>query len=418
MIIFGTIFLSGFLESVYALYVSQHIKLLNNIDDSHKILHITKLDEKVIRENDRQPAIYSNLPEGKNNARISLRNNLKKECSIIITHLDEVVNINGIQDNECTILSTQTLFNIESLQNNSLKLLINLHPVNDFRNIQLFFNAVNEKISMGGYFVGCGKTKSTVYRRIKKQYPRYISSIIYFFNFIFHRVFPKLPLTREIIYFLNHGKKRTLTKTEILGRMVYAGYKIIRVFEINDMLYFIASKVNTPILDEPPKYGPIISLKRVGENGKTINVLKLRTMHPYAEYLHEYMAENYGYKENGKLQHDFRIPAWGRIFRKYWLDELPQLINWFRGELKLVGPRAFSKEYLKNYPQEIVKRRMEFKPGCIPTYVSLKMDTGVEDRIRSEIIYMDSKEKRPLLTDFKFFIKALYNMITRKTTTG
>ena len=141
-------------------------------------------------------------------------------------------------------------------------------------------------------------------------------------------------------------------------------------------------------------------------------------MHPYAEYLHEFMAENFGYESNGKLKNDFRKPAWGRFLRRTWLDELPQLINVFKGELALVGVRAFSDEYLQNYPEDLIQLRGKLKPGCIPTYVCLNMDKGVQARIDSEMIYIRKKEKHSFLTDIEFLFKGIIVILFRKSKTN
>jgi lipopolysaccharide/colanic/teichoic acid biosynthesis glycosyltransferase len=141
-------------------------------------------------------------------------------------------------------------------------------------------------------------------------------------------------------------------------------------------------------------------------------------MHPYAEYLHDFLATHFGYESNGKLKNDFRKPKWAKFLRATWLDELPQLINVLKGEMGLVGVRAFSDEYLKNYPDELKKERAKYKPGCIPTYISLNLDNGHEDRIKSEYIYFKDKEKHPFLTDIRYFFKAVFNILTRKIKTG
>ena len=50
-------------------------------------------------------------------------------------------------------------------------------------------------------------------------------------------------------------------------------------------------------------------------------------MHPYSEYLHDYMIKNFGYSDKGKIKNDFRLTEWSGFIRKYWIDEIPQLIN-------------------------------------------------------------------------------------------
>lgn len=70
------------------------------------------------------------------------------------------------------------------------------------------------------------------------------------------------------------------------------------------------------------------------------------TMHPYSEYLQRYVFEKNSLQEGGKIKDDFRVTYWGRIMRKLWIDELPMFINFFKGDLKLVGVRPLSTHYL------------------------------------------------------------------------
>ena len=66
-------------------------------------------------------------------------------------------------------------------------------------------------------------------------------------------------------------------------------------------------------------------MKKIGRYGKPIVVYKIRTMYPYSEYLQDFVLSLSGYSEIGKPAEDFRVTSWGRILRKYWLDELPQI---------------------------------------------------------------------------------------------
>ena len=59
---------------------------------------------------------------------------------------------------------------------------------------------------------------------------------------------------------------------------------------------------------------------------------------------------------------DNRITNWGKIMRKWRLDELPQLINVIKGDMSLIGPRPLLPEYLPMY-DEVQKRRHEVMPG-------------------------------------------------------
>ena len=110
------------------------------------------------------------------------------------------------------------------------------------------------------------------------------------------------------------------------------------------------------------------------------------------------------------LKNDFRITAWGKIFRSYFIDEIPQIYNWLIGDIKLIGVRALSEQYFSIYPKHIQKLRIKSKPGLIPPYYA-DMPNSMEEIVESERIYLLKKEKNPLLTDIKYFSKALYNII-------
>ena len=195
--------------------------------------------------------------------------------------------------------------------------------------------------------------------------------------------------------------------------MVSCGFEIIDHKEIDNKIWFVVKKTGKPHFDINPSYGPLFRMPRIGKNGKIIRVYKFRTMHPYAEYLQDYILKTNGYSEIGKPADDIRLTSWGKFMRKYWLDELPQLINVFLGEMKLVGVRPISKRFLSEYPDDIKKMRMKHKPGCVPPYVAL-LKQDVKEYIESERTYLLEKERRPYTTDIKYFCKALYNILTNK----
>jgi lipopolysaccharide/colanic/teichoic acid biosynthesis glycosyltransferase len=148
-----------------------------------------------------------------------------------------------------------------------------------------------------------------------------------------------------------------------------------------------------------------------------IGVYKLRTMNPYSEYLQDYVIELNGYNELGKPKSDFRVTRWGRFLRKYWIDEIPQIINIIKGEMKLVGLRPLSRVRFKDFPKDLQKERIKYKPGCIAPYVALRMP---DDRmnIEAERIYIRDLKCHPYLTDFRYFFKAVYNILTNKITSS
>lgn len=99
--------------------------------------------------------------------------------------------------------------------------------------------------------------------------------------------------------------------------------------------------------------GPVFFKQiRVGKCEKEFSILKFRTMVVDAEKLGKQITV-------GK---DNRITKVGAFLRKYKLDELPQLINVFKGEMSLVGPRPEVPRYVKLYTEE-QRNVFKVKPG-------------------------------------------------------
>lgn len=140
---------------------------------------------------------------------------------------------------------------------------------------------------------------------------------------------------------------------------------------VHGEFYVIAAKVKEPVRDDKPSGGLLIRLKRKGKGGKIIGVYKFRTMYAYSEYLQPYIYKQAGLCSGGKIAGDYRVNAAGRFLRKTWLDELPMLINWMKGDLKLVGVRPLSSHYFSLYSEELRALRIRTKPGLIPPFMRI-----------------------------------------------
>ena len=136
--------------------------------------------------------------------------------------------------------------------------------------------------------------------------------------------------------------------------------------------------------------------KRVGKNGKTIYVLKYRTMYNNAEerietYLSKEELEKW--KTDRKIENDPRITKIGKILRKTSIDELPQLFNIFIGDMSIVGPRpVIEKEYNDHYTYEERRLILSVRPGLI-SYWSVHGRSNVEykngERQKLELEYFN-----------------------------
>ena len=127
--------------------------------------------------------------------------------------------------------------------------------------------------------------------------------------------------------------------------------------------------------------GPFLyHARRVGEGGRLISVLKIRTMRdePGGPGL--------------TAQHDPRVTHLGRLLRRYRIDELPQLVNVVRGDMSLVGPRPEDPRYV-DLSDPLHRRVFTAKPGITgPAQLRYRDEahllTGpdIERRYRDEIL--------------------------------
>jgi len=336
-----------------------------------------------------------------------LLNEIGDEAYNYIQHYAALDSLNTL------VVSTTTRFNIDAQIQQSFECIINIRRVNDFRYINKYFESVNAKLPVGGIFIDFFETKNMRKKRILAKYPPGFNYIYYTLDFIIKRVFPKFVITKKLYFILTRGENRVLSKAETYGRLFSCGFEILDEKLIERGLYFIAIKVKDPLFPKNPSYGPLIALERIGKGGRPIKVFKMRTMHPFAEYLQDYVYNKAGLQDGGKFKDDFRVTTLGKIMRTFWMDELPMLINLLKGDLKLFGVRPLSKQYFKLYTPELQKIRTRSKPGLIPPFYVDSPKT-LEEIIASELRYLNSYEKHPLRTDWIYFWKAVFNILFRR----
>ena len=284
--------------------------------------------------------------------------------------------------------------------------------LNEVRHLNTLLNCAGEVLPEGGYIWCHCKTSGLVQAEIHARYPRVISDVIYGVRYLWHRIMPKLHLTRWFYFWVTKGDHREFHRVEVLGRMYRAGFEVIDESFHYGEFFVTARKIKEPIWDVEPSGSPLIKLRRVGREGKLFGVFKLRTMHSYSEYLQPYIYEHNSLDEGGKFANDYRVSAWGRFLRKTWLDELPMAINLLKGQMKLVGVRPLSRQYFSLYTPEMQQLRTRVKPGLLPPfYYGAARPKTIEDVQASEKEYIESWLASPFKTDWRYFWGTVKNIV-------
>lgn len=190
---------------------------------------------------------------------------------------------------------------------------------------------------------------------------------------------------------------------------------LITIFSPIILLVAILIKLDSkgPILADTPE--------RVGKNGKLFKMYKFRSM---VENAHELLRENpkfaglyKDYKKGSyKLRDDPRITNVGHFIRKHSLDEVPQFFNILKGEMSMVGPRAYYPDELRDqqmrYPKtrESVKVVLSVKPGVTGYWqVSGRSEINFDKRIKMDAQYV---KKRSIIYDLIIVLKTPWAMVT------
>jgi lipopolysaccharide/colanic/teichoic acid biosynthesis glycosyltransferase len=160
--------------------------------------------------------------------------------------------------------------------------------------------------------------------------------------------------------------------------------------------------------------GPVFFRQtRIGRGSKSFTMLKFRTMYVnsdsaiHRDYVNAFIKASGSGSGNGggtmrKMAHDPRITPVGRVLRKTSLDELPQFINTFRGDMSLVGPRPPLPYEVEQYKAWHRRRVLDAKPGITGLWqVNGRSRTTFDDMVRLDLRYAKAPS---VWTDIKILL--------------
>ena len=137
---------------------------------------------------------------------------------------------------------------------------------------------------------------------------------------------------------------------------------------------------------------------RVGKDGKIFKMIKFRTMLDAVD------------KWGEPLPDEERLTPFGKLLRSTSIDELPELINVFKGDMSLVGPRPLLVEYINLYSKEQF-RRHEVRPGITGwAQVNGRNSLSWGDRFELDVEYVN---KYNLFMDIKILFMTVFKVLKR-----
>ena len=183
----------------------------------------------------------------------------------------------------------------------------------------------------------------------------------------------------------------------VLPALRYKGYcKVKRAFDVVSSLcamvvlspVFLATAI--AIKCEDPKGPVVFSQDRVGKDGKIFRMYKFRSMYVDAEErLKELQDLNEADGPVFKIKNDPRITKVGHFIRKYSIDELMQLVNVFKGDMSVVGPRPALPNEVVQY-DDLAKQRLAVKPGLSCYWqVSGRSNLSFEEWMQLDVKYIN-----------------------------
>ena len=149
--------------------------------------------------------------------------------------------------------------------------IVDMTILNNIRGINKRLCVVNQKLPDEGVYVCCYRPQEYVKQKMLDSYPKGINYIVYGFWFLVRRVIPRLLLVSRLYYDLNKGRKRMLSKTEVLGRLYYCGFEVDNIIRMGHIEYVFSHRRSQPYEQEQVKiYGPLIKLPRVCKDKKIV----------------------------------------------------------------------------------------------------------------------------------------------------
>lgn len=169
---------------------------------------------------------------------------------------------------------------------------------------------------------------------------------------------------------------------------------------------------------ESPGY-PLYAQERVGKGGKTIKILKLRSMVTDAGNVQKYLSPEqlHQWEVERKVDDDPRITKVGQFIRKCSIDEMPQFLNVLNGDLSVIGPRPITRDELEQHFSDDEKAELlSVQPGITGLWQATDRNAATFESGLRQKIELNYVRNRCFQMDWKCFTVTFGAMFGKKRT--
>ena len=237
---------------------------------------------------------------------------------------------------------------------------------------------------------------------------------------IFVPLVSQYDLTHSQIYELSN----TRTNLIVLNNRLKSKSRLLFKKVTDSILFILISPFLIPLIGiiaikikvQDPNAKIIFKQKRMGKGQRTFTCYKFRTMAEngdelLAKYLQQFPQEVSNYAKYHKYDNDPRVTTIGHFLRRTSLDELPQMLNVFRGEMSFIGPRPYMLDERKKVGENL-ETILTVKPGITGLWqVSGRSDVDFASRIELDVWYIQNWN---LWMDLVILMKTVKTVLLRK----
>ena len=218
------------------------------------------------------------------------------------------------------------------------------------------------------------------------------------------------------------GSKRAALEIKPSGTLAYRFLKRLFDFVFSlcvSVVLFIPIAVVCIFICLESSGSPVYAQERVGKGGKTIKILKLRSMVADAGNVQKYLSleQLRQWEVERKVDDDPRITKVGQFIRKCSIDEMPQFLNVLNGDLSVIGPRPITRDELdQHFSDEEKAELLSVQPGITGLWQATDRNKATFESGLRQQIELHYVKNRCFRMDWKCFTGTFGAMFGKRKT--